>query len=91
MRPQPPPTACPRACSLLHPVPLLALPLPAESPIQPFWIDESDALLFYSLTKVACVVGFARGSGFLIHRLPSDHPTLVKWSAPCFVTIRRAR
>lgn len=36
------------------------------------------------------MVGLARGSGFLIARLPSEHPTLVKWSAPCFVSIRRA-
>lgn len=70
--------------------PVTAAAAAAASPIQPFWINESDSILFYKLTKTACLLGVASGQGFLIARLPSAHPTLVRWSAPCFVKIRWA-
>ena len=56
-----PPRAC---CIKLLPLP----PSCAGSPLQPFWLNESDSLLFYSLTKSACILGLARGEGFLISR-----------------------
>lgn len=43
-------------------------PPAAGSPLQPFWLNESDSLLFYRLTKSACIFGLARGEGFLISR-----------------------
>lgn len=62
----------------------------ASSPLQPFWLNESDSLLFYRISKSACIFGLAHGEGFLISRLPSEHPTLIKWSAPAFLKIRLA-
>ena len=67
----------------------------AGSPIQPYWISESDAVLFYTLTKSACIAGCARGNGFMLARTSggsSPSSTAAAdgggWSAPCFFTIR---
>jgi hypothetical protein len=40
----------------------------ASSPLQPFWLNESDSLLFFRVTKTACIFGLARGEGFIISR-----------------------
>ncbi|GAB4823912.1 hypothetical protein N2152v2_010958 [Parachlorella kessleri] len=47
-----------------------------------------NSLLFYQVRKTACVLGVTTGTGFIISRLPSPHPTLIHWSPPCFVTVR---
>ena len=63
-------------------------PLAAESPLPSRWISEADSLLFYRLKKGACIYGSAVGEGFIMTRLPSTHPALIRWSAPLFLTIR---
>lgn len=59
-----------------------------ESPIKPFWIKEADSIMFFRLRKRACIYGGASGEGFIISRMPTPHESLVRWSAPCFITIR---
>jgi hypothetical protein len=36
--------------------------------VQPFWISQAQAILFYSFTKTAALVGKAKGHGFIVTR-----------------------
>lgn len=59
-----------------------------DSPLKPFWVSQAQAILFYSFSKTAALVGRVKGHGFLVTRLPTSHPTLIKFSAPLFIEIR---
>ncbi|KAI7845815.1 hypothetical protein COHA_000726 [Chlorella ohadii] len=58
-----------------------------DSPLKPFWVAQAQAILFYRFSKTAALAGCARGDGFLVTRLPTSHPTLIKFSAPMFLRI----
>lgn len=60
----------------------------AGMPLSARWVSEADSLLIYRTTKTACLLGLVKGDGFVISRLPSAHPSLIRWSAPLFVRIR---
>lgn len=66
----------------------VTLALAVASPLRPQLVSESNSVLFYSLSKTACLLGVSRGTGFVINRLPSPHPSMIRWSAPCFVSVR---
>ena len=36
--------------------------------VQPFWISQAQAIVFYSFTKNAALVGKAKGHGFIVAR-----------------------
>lgn len=38
------------------------------SGVQPFWISQAQAIVFYSFTKNAALVGKAKGHGFIVAR-----------------------
>ena len=46
--------------------PTAASPLP--SLLQPFWVSQARAILFYSFSKTSAFVGKAKGHGFLVSR-----------------------
>lgn len=52
----------------------VTLALAVSSPLQPFWVSESDSLLFYQLKKSACFLGVASGTGFIISRCAPPPP-----------------
>ncbi|PRW33059.1 hypothetical protein C2E21_8119 [Chlorella sorokiniana] len=58
-----------------------------DSPLKPFWIAQAQAILFYRVSKTALLAGCASGDGILVTRLPTSHPTLIKFSAPLFLRI----
>lgn len=58
-----------------------------ESPMRPTFVAQAKAVLLYDIQKTACFFGRGKGSGVLIARLPTDHPTLILWSAPVFVKV----
>lgn len=39
-----------------------------RSPLRPFWIEQSDSILFYRARKTGCLISRTQGEGFLIHR-----------------------
>lgn len=59
----------------------------ADSPLKPFWVAQAQAILFYTFGKNSLLLGRAKGHGFLVTRLPTSHPTLIKFSAPLFLDI----
>jgi len=59
-----------------------------ESPLKPWIIQMAKTILIYRTSTSACGVTALSGDGVLIKRLPSPHPTLIKWSAPLFIKIR---
>ncbi|PSC73000.1 p-type h+-atpase isoform C [Micractinium conductrix] len=59
-----------------------------DSPLKPFWVAQAQAIMFYRVTKTAALLGRATGHGFLVTRLPTAHPTLIKFSAPLFLDIK---
>ncbi|KAL4425871.1 hypothetical protein ABPG75_009887 [Micractinium tetrahymenae] len=60
----------------------------AGMPLNARWVSEADSLLIYRATKTALLLGSVKGDGYVISRLPSTHPSLIRWSAPLFVRIR---
>ncbi|KAL4448941.1 hypothetical protein ABPG77_007658 [Micractinium sp. CCAP 211/92] len=58
-----------------------------DSPLKPFWVAQAQAILFYHFSKTSAIVGRAKGHGFLVTRLPTTHPTLIRFSAPLFLDI----
>ncbi len=59
-----------------------------ESPLKPWIIQMAKTILIYRTSTSACGVTALSGDGVLIKRLPSPHPTQIKWSAPLFIKIR---
>ena len=60
-----------------------------QSPLKPWVIAEADSLLIYTVSKTGCLLGgWASGTGILIHRLATSDDTLIKWSAPIFLTLK---
>lgn len=59
-----------------------------ESPLKPWIIEMAKMLLIFKTTTSSCGFASVSGEGVILKRLPSPHPTLVKWSAPLFVKIR---
>lgn len=77
--------ACLLAAAFQTAVPPAHLPSAAPSAcppacLQPFWVAQAQAILFYHFTKTACLVGRAKGEGFLVTRcalLWRRHPSAV--------------
>ena len=59
-----------------------------ESPLKPWIIEMAKTVLVYHTETSSCLYGATRGHGVVLKRLPSSHPSLIKWSAPLFVKIR---
>lgn len=39
-----------------------------STPLQPFWVSQAQAILFYTFSKSAALAGRAKGHGFLVTR-----------------------
>lgn len=59
-----------------------------ESPLKPWIIEMAKTVLVFETTTTSMVYGTMTGHGVLLKRLPSTHPSLIKWSSPLFVKIR---
>lgn len=58
-----------------------------ESPLKPWIIEMAKTVLVFETTTRSMVYGSMTGHGILLKRLPSTHPSLIKWSSPLFVKI----
>lgn len=58
-----------------------------ESPLKPWIIEMAKTVLIFETTTSSMVYGSLTGRGVLLKRLPSNHPSLIKWSSPLFVKI----
>lgn len=58
-----------------------------ESPLKPWIIEMAKTVLIFETTTTSMVYGSMKGHGVLLKRLPSTHPSLIKWSSPLFVKI----
>jgi lipid-binding SYLF domain-containing protein len=58
-----------------------------ESPLKPWIIEMAKTLIVYKASSAAFGFASLTGEGVMLKRLPSSHPSLVKWSAPLFLKI----
>lgn len=58
-----------------------------ESPLKPWIIEMAKTVLIFETTTTSLGYGSMKGHGVLLKRLPSTHPSLIKWSSPLFINI----
>lgn len=58
-----------------------------ESPIKPWILDQAQLVFFYTTRKSSFLIGGGTGTGLVLARLPSPHPSLIRWSSPLFITL----